>query len=338
MKTEIIKIASIGFFNGSLNAKHRRRVSVITFTIFFFIVLIWTRNRIFIHVSNDVIDNIGSLLYYFAGIDVSEIDLWLKKSIILIVLLIMLVVSYYCFWYVLHLKDIIFNSLTKRNIYLIKCETGHLEICISYGIEPPLLAKDKYKNTLKLRNIINFRSINAIFKDDSDPLNFDFVLFFPECVDIIRRSYFVRKKRMYKDYSNLNWNETYITFDCLELRDYLTENQQIEYRELLRFLINQYINDHHSINLFSNEIEFISDNAYSTFEKEVKHLISDENVDYVLRMGRLIDPDDILYTVNEYILHRLLKVYTRSAVRNYLNSRHPLAELSREALLDEFKV
>jgi hypothetical protein len=143
---------------------------------------------------------------------------------------------------------------------------------------------------------------------------------------------------MYKDYSNLNWNETYITFDCLELRDYLTENQQIEYRELLRFLINQYINDHHSINLFSNEIEFISDNAYSTFEKEVKHLISDENVDYVLRMGRLIDPDDILYTVNEYILHRLLKVYTRSAVRNYLNSRHPLAELSREALLDEFKV
>jgi hypothetical protein len=342
MKTEIVKIASIGIFNGSITNQYRRKLHVITLSICIVTGLIWTRSPI-LNYLKPLIDLADYLVNYFVDIDLSETHVAFKSIIIWLFTCLMVLITYFIFWNVFRFKEIIFNPLTKRNIYLIKCETGHLEICISHGIEPPLHSKDKYKNSFKLKNIL----IGSKLGVSSYHLYDDFVAFFPEYCDenedLLRRTYFLSRKRIYKHYINLEWNERYITFDCLELKEYLTDNQQIGYRELLRYLINQYINDRHSTNLFSNanlfsnEIEFISDNAYRTFENEVKHLISDENIDYVLSM-RDSDHHDVRHTVNEYVLHRLKQNYSRRAVWNYLKSRHPLAELSREALKNEFKV
>ena len=326
MKTEIVKIATIGFLNGSIPHRGSRKMKAITLSLFFVYITIWTDNIILF----DIIMNLVS--------DSIEIGNNLIVAISLFfVSVTQFLFAYPVFWYILHLNRIIFHAVTKRNIYLIKCETGHLEICISYGSEPPLLNSEKYKNILLVKILDpSVRNQRSIYTGHSKQSNFDFFTFFPEINRLRKMAYRIRTEgRMYRDYSNVQLNETYITFDGIRLKEYLTKNQQIEYKELLRFLIYQYIKDHHSINLFSNEIDFISDNAYNTFENEVKHLISDKNIDYCLSMEVkpfTYDPDDIEKTVDVNVLHSLKKAHPEWVVWNYLSSRHPLAELSREWL------
>jgi hypothetical protein len=329
MKTEIVKIAKIGFLNGSITHRGSRKLAAITLSLFFVSITILTDKIILF----DIIMNLVSDSIQIGNNQIFAIALFLIVTQFLF--------AYPVFWYILHLNRIIFHAVTKRNIYLIKCETGHLEICISYGSEPPLLNSEKYKDILLVRILDpSVRNQRSIYTGHSKQSNFDFFTFFPEINKLRKWAYQIKEERMYRDYSNVQLNETYITFDGIQLKEYLTKNKQIEYKELLRFLINQYIDDHHSINLFSNEIDFISDNAYNTFENEVKHLISDKNIDYCLSIefGVTYDPDDIEKTVDVNVLHSLKKAYPEWVVWNYLNSRHPLAELSREALEDKFKV